>query len=172
MNNQPFHQGNNAPDGIVGPHGEKDGSFYAVREIWSPVSIKEDSITSNFNGELTIQNKFDFVNLKACKINWKLVAFETPNTSASGFRTIAKGKLDPPNIFPGSTGQIRIDLPQNPPKFDGLVIEVIDNKGLVVYEKRLIHDKETNFFQTAENYSVTQDKENVFILYGRNYSFV
>jgi beta-galactosidase/beta-glucuronidase len=28
--------GNHAPDGILGPHREKEGSFYAIREIWSP----------------------------------------------------------------------------------------------------------------------------------------
>ena len=165
MNNQPFHQGNNAPDGIVGPHGEKDGSFYAVREIWSPVTIKEDSITSNFNGKLTIQNKFDFVNLKDCKINWKGIAFETPNTSASGFRTVAKGNLIAPNVLPSKTGQIRVDLPQNPPKFDALVLEVIDNKGLMVYQKRLLYQKETAFFQISKNTVVTQDKDNPFLFY-------
>lgn len=165
MNNQPFHQGNNAPDGIVGPNSEKDGSFYAVREIWSPVNIKEASITSNFNGELTIENKFDFVNLNACKINWKLIAFETPNTSTSGFRTVAKGNVIAPNISPGNTGQIKIDVPQNLPIFDALLIEVIDNKGLLVYEKRLILDKETTFFQTSNNTKVKQDKENPFQFY-------
>jgi hypothetical protein len=165
MNNQPFHQGNNAPDGIIGPHGEKDGSFYAVREIWSPVTIKEDSIPSNFNGKLTIQNKFDFVNLKDCNINWKGIAFETPNTSASGFRTVATGKINPPNILPGSIGAIGIDLPKNAPKFDALVIEVKDNKGLMVYEKRLPYHKASNFFQTAKTNSVTQDKDHPFQFY-------
>ena len=31
--------GNQGADGIVGPHREKEGSFYTVREIWSPVQI-------------------------------------------------------------------------------------------------------------------------------------
>ncbi|RPJ84744.1 MAG: glycoside hydrolase family 2, partial [Acidobacteria bacterium] len=29
--------GNHAPDGLLGPHREKEGSFFAVKEIWSPV---------------------------------------------------------------------------------------------------------------------------------------
>ncbi|WP_298338675.1 glycoside hydrolase family 2 TIM barrel-domain containing protein [uncultured Algibacter sp.] len=165
MNNQPFHQGNNAPDGIVGPNGEKDGSYYAVREIWSSVQIKEDKITSRFNGELTIENKFDFVNLNECKINWKLIAFETPNTSASGFRTVASGNVNSPYILPNESGQLRTDLPKNLPKFDALIIEVFDNKGLLVYEKRLQLEKETVFFQTSIRNTVIQDEKNPFLFY-------
>ncbi|HEX5221253.1 MAG TPA: hypothetical protein VFZ59_16945, partial [Verrucomicrobiae bacterium] len=35
--------GNQAPDGIVGPYREREGSFYAIKEIWSPVSMKRES---------------------------------------------------------------------------------------------------------------------------------
>ena len=31
--------GVNANDGILGPHREKEGSFYALREIFSPIKI-------------------------------------------------------------------------------------------------------------------------------------
>ena len=31
------NMGNSAPDGIVGAHHEKEGSYFAVKEIWSPV---------------------------------------------------------------------------------------------------------------------------------------
>ncbi|WP_288954876.1 glycoside hydrolase family 2 TIM barrel-domain containing protein [uncultured Polaribacter sp.] len=165
MNNQPFHQGNNAPDGIVGPNGEKDGSYYAVREIWSPVRIKEDKITSSFNGKLTVENKFDFVNLNECKVKWKLIAFETPNTSAPGFRTVASGKVSMPSIVPGGAGDLRIVLPDNLPKFDALTIEVFDNKGLLVHEKRLLLEKETVFFQTSVQNKVIQDEKNPFLFY-------
>ncbi|WP_298878693.1 glycoside hydrolase family 2 TIM barrel-domain containing protein [uncultured Polaribacter sp.] len=165
MNNQPFHQGNNAPDGIVGPNGEKDGSYYAVREIWSPVRINEDKITSSFKGKLTIENKFDFVNLNECKINWKLIAFETPNTSASGFRTVATGKVNEPSIAAGNVGELSIEFPENQPKFDALTIEVIDNQGLLVYEKRLLLEKESVFFQTSKQKKVIQDDKNPFLFY-------
>ncbi|CAM3320778.1 glycoside hydrolase family 2 protein [Zobellia roscoffensis] len=165
MNNQPFNQGNNAPDGIVGPNSEKDGSYYAVREIWSPVIIKEEKIKSNFKGELTIQNKFDFVNLNECRINWKLIAFETPNTSTSGFRTVATGKATSPNVLPNTTGLLKLALPQNLPKFDALAIEVFDNKNVMVYEKRLILEQETVYFQVSKGNKIIQDQTNPFQFY-------
>jgi hypothetical protein len=35
--------GNQAPDGIVGPYREREGSFYAIKEIWSPQkNMRED----------------------------------------------------------------------------------------------------------------------------------
>ena len=37
--------GNYAPDGIVGPYHEKEGSFYTIREIWSPVQCPMDKKT-------------------------------------------------------------------------------------------------------------------------------
>jgi hypothetical protein len=34
-----------APDGILGPHREKEGSFYTIKELWSPVVINAKLIT-------------------------------------------------------------------------------------------------------------------------------
>ena len=34
------NMGNSAPDGIVGAHHEKEGSYFAVKEIWSPVELQ------------------------------------------------------------------------------------------------------------------------------------
>ena len=31
--------GNCGSDGIVGPHMEKEVSFYTIREVWSPIQI-------------------------------------------------------------------------------------------------------------------------------------
>ncbi len=31
-----------APDGILGPHREKEGSFYTIKELWSPVVINKE----------------------------------------------------------------------------------------------------------------------------------
>ena len=44
------NHGNNAPDGILGPHHEKEGSFYAIQEIWSPVYIEKRSLANLDSG--------------------------------------------------------------------------------------------------------------------------
>lgn len=45
--------GSNAPDGVVGPRREKEGSFYAIRSQWSPVQIKPLLITEHFDGSFS-----------------------------------------------------------------------------------------------------------------------
>lgn len=44
-------------DGILGPHGEKSGSYWAVREIWSPVKL--DFV----DGRVVAENRCDFLTL-------------------------------------------------------------------------------------------------------------
>src|SRR6187402_16215 len=55
--------GLNANDGIMGPHREKEGSFYALREIFSPVKLDiPTTLPSNSNGEISLENRFHFTN--------------------------------------------------------------------------------------------------------------
>ncbi|NJK96796.1 MAG: hypothetical protein HC905_19435 [Bacteroidales bacterium] len=58
---------NNAPDGIVGPYREKEGSFFTIKDIWSPVQFEKKYITPAFDGVLTIINRFNYTNLNQCK---------------------------------------------------------------------------------------------------------
>ncbi|MCB0644575.1 MAG: hypothetical protein KDC44_23185, partial [Phaeodactylibacter sp.] len=53
----------NAPDGILGPHREKEGSFYALKAIFSPIVIRQEALAADFAGQLAIENRFDFTNL-------------------------------------------------------------------------------------------------------------
>ena len=46
--------GNQAPDGIVGPYRQREGSYYAIKEIWSPIQITRDD-----NG-FAVENHFAF----------------------------------------------------------------------------------------------------------------
>src|SRR5262249_52107082 len=34
--------GNQAPDGVVGPYRQKEGSFYTIKELWSPLVVLEN----------------------------------------------------------------------------------------------------------------------------------
>ena len=44
--------GNYGADGIVGPHHEKEGSYWTIREVWGPIQIMNSSFDSNFDGVL------------------------------------------------------------------------------------------------------------------------
>ena len=43
--------GNHAPDGIVGPYREKEGSYFTVKQVWSPI------VMSRNDNVLTIENR-------------------------------------------------------------------------------------------------------------------
>src|SRR5206468_2993438 len=58
--------GDHGPDGIVGPYHEKEGSYYAIKEIWSPVYLEPREITPSFNGTLRLENRYSYTNLKQC----------------------------------------------------------------------------------------------------------
>ncbi len=156
------NQGNKAPDGIVGPHGEKKGSSDAVREIWSPVVISNNKIDEDFNVSLNIHNKFSFVNLNQCKINWKLVNFANPDASSNGHRTVASGIVAVESIKAGEKGKLKIDLPKSFIKNDALIIEVYDNQGRLVYDKRLPINQPKNTFRLSTKLPFTQSEKDSF----------
>ena len=68
----------NAPDGIVGPYREKEGSFYSVREIWSPIKIKPLQLTPSFNGCFLVENRYLFTNLKECSMRYRVLSYPSP----------------------------------------------------------------------------------------------
>ncbi len=119
--------GNNAPDGILGPYHEKEGSFYTVKEIWSPVQFKETAIDADFKGKLGVINRFLYSNLKLCKFSYELARF---GKSLPDF-VIQKqtGVITPPDIQPGTSGVLPLSLPSDWKSFDVLYITAIDQYG-------------------------------------------
>ncbi len=118
--------GNNAPDGIVGPHREKEGSYYTIKEIWSPVQVTKPVFDKNFAGTLSVENNYDFTNLSACHFTWQLIKFAMPNSNIAGHSVIASGKLNTINILPGQKGNIQLALPAGWQKADALKLIVYD----------------------------------------------
>ncbi|WP_294251801.1 glycoside hydrolase family 2 TIM barrel-domain containing protein, partial [uncultured Chryseobacterium sp.] len=121
FNNQIDVNAINAPDGVLGPHREKEGSFYAIREIYSPVKIDLKTLPPDFNGIISVENRYHFTNLNECQLEWKLVKFKTPFSSESGFDVIQTGKADIPDIRPLQKGKIRLPLPADWKESEGLL---------------------------------------------------
>lgn len=105
--------GNAAPDGIVGPHREKEGSFYTIRELWSPVHIDKRSLPHHFNGKLEVENRYLYTNLDKCTYEWKLVSFLSSGKSAVSEKIVQQGKAKFPAIAPGGQGLIQLPLKAN-----------------------------------------------------------
>ncbi|GGZ25208.1 beta-galactosidase [Echinicola pacifica] len=156
------NQQNKAADGILGPHGEKEGSYYAVREIWSPVQIALERLGEDFEGEVSVENKFTFTDLNQCTLIWKLINFANPDGSLNGHRAVAEGMIEA-SLPAGETGKLSINLPSSFIHQDALAIEVYDPHGLLVYEKRLpISSSNRPRFRASVMEPFTQDPGNNF----------
>lgn len=68
----------NAPDGVVGPRREKEGSYYAIRAQWSPIQLKPLMITSHFDGSFMVSNEYTYTNLKDCRMTYRVLKCNTP----------------------------------------------------------------------------------------------
>lgn len=128
MNNVIDTNGLNANDGILGPHREKEGSFFALREIFCPVHVSQQEISESFKGDVAIENRFHFTNLNACEFRWALVNFRKPFESQSGYVVKKKGTAMAPNIPPAAKGSIHLALPMDYRQYDALIVAVNDNR--------------------------------------------
>ena len=117
-------QGNLAPDGILGPNHEKEGSFYTIKEIWSPVHFKQTTLPVGFNGSLSIINRYLYTNLNVCKFSYELVKFKPLSSKNSQKQN---GAIESPVLAPGDSGVLKLNLPANWKEFDVLYITATDN---------------------------------------------
>ncbi|HLZ85597.1 MAG TPA: glycoside hydrolase family 2 TIM barrel-domain containing protein, partial [Puia sp.] len=114
------------PDGILGPYREKEGSFFAVKEIWSPVRIQRREITPAFDGTFTVENRFFYTNLHQCHFSWRL---SHATTNPAG----AAGEIASPDIRPGQIGTLALALPAHWQDFDILSLTAKDPGGREIY---------------------------------------
>ncbi|MGY4539854.1 hypothetical protein ACVW0P_004295 [Mucilaginibacter sp. UYNi724] len=114
--------GNHAPDGIVGPHREKEASFYTIKEIWSPVYIESKPIDGTFKGKIPVENRYAFTNMNKCAFKWKLVKFPTAHDKKTEAIVNATGIPAVANIKPGEKGLLNLKLPSSWRRNDALYL--------------------------------------------------
>jgi hypothetical protein len=116
--------GNWAPDGLVGPHLEKEASYYTVRDIWSPVQIDTPVLDERFDGKLRVTNRYDFTSLESCRFAWRLVNFPTPESENVTPSVVASGETRGPAIAAHHDGVLSIALPAQWQGADALELQV------------------------------------------------
>lgn len=109
-----------AADGILGPHLEKEGSFFTIKQVWSPVFVERKEITPTFNGELQLENRYHFTNLNVCQFSWTLKHFDLQSQKE------LSGKVSAPDIAPGAKGSVNLLLPKEWNNYDVLYLTIYD----------------------------------------------
>lgn len=99
--------GNYGADGIVGPHHEKEGSYYTIKQVWCPIQLMVDSIGTQFDGRLAIENRYDFLNANTCRFTYEYV--QLPSAHDKGERKVLKkGEMKCPDIPAHGAGTLQI----------------------------------------------------------------
>jgi len=134
------NMGNAAPDGIVGAHHEKEGSYFAVKEIWSPVQISDVAVSER-QLRLHVDNRYDFTDLAACTLRWRVVPLPRAQDKVAP-RVRAQGELRLPALAPHASRdwQAPLDTTLNPDEI--LELTIVDP-----------HQQELWTWTTTENVS-------------------
>jgi len=83
--------GNHSADGIVGPYGELEASYFTIREIWSPVKIPLAELPANFDGVLPVENHFSHTELEDCSFQWEVLRWSDPRAFGSEAEVVEAG---------------------------------------------------------------------------------
>ena len=125
-------------DGIVGPFYEKEGSYSAIKEIWSPIFFEKTNITDQFDETFNIENRYFFTNLSQCKFAWSLKRLPpsdhpglTTNNLAHVITTEGRNlpealnttaAISLPSVAPGQRVKLKIKLPSDWRTYDALYV--------------------------------------------------
>lgn len=106
------NQGNYGADGIVGPNHEKEGSYFTIKQVWSPVQIMDTELPDNFNGVFNVENRYDFTNLSKCKFTYQIVELPKVYDLNGKAKVLKEQTFVGPDVAPHQTGKldIKIDL--------------------------------------------------------------
>lgn len=138
----------NAPDGILGPYRQKEGSFFAIKEIFSPVHIKMKKLPADFDGTIQVENRYHHTDLSACTFVYKLVRYQQPYADANGIREKEEYPIDAPVIKPTEKGFLKLSLANNWQEYDALLLTATDPHGEEIY---------TWSWRVRDNAAITKD---------------
>ncbi|TNJ46604.1 beta-galactosidase [Tamlana fucoidanivorans] len=124
--------GNHGADGIVGPYGEKEGSYFTIKEVWSPIYIEDRFIRNDFNGMFRIENRYHFTNLNACKMTAKWIKFDGPS-GTTDFKVIHESAVELPNLAPEGKGMFTVKKPESWQHADALWLMATDPHGQEIF---------------------------------------
>lgn len=125
----------NANDGVLGPHREKEGSYYALGEIFTPVKINTEEIGENFDGKVAVENRFHFTNLNDCHFSVELLKFNHITDRQHGHTSLATITFKSGDIKPLQKGTISLPLADNWRDADAINLVVKDPFGNIVSKK-------------------------------------
>lgn len=99
--------GGNGPDGIMDPYRQPEGSFFAIREIWSPIQLKPFAMPQSADADtvklrVLIGNRWLYTNLDDCQMTYSIYTQE--------HEKLAGGNISMPHALPGESAYAVLPL--------------------------------------------------------------
>lgn len=116
------------PDGIVGPHHEKEASYYTVKQLWSPVQPGTVSVADS--GRVVLRNCYDYLNLSTCRLHYSYLRMPHPGDGGVA-ELLAEGSVQCPDAAPHDSA--RVSFAAAPAAADVLSLTVTDGRGDSLY---------------------------------------
>jgi len=132
-----YISGGGGAKGIVGPYWQPEPSYYALRDIWSPVTVPVSPIasgstvlSSTFNGQIGLHNDYFFTSLSACTFTWQIEDFPLISSGTStGPIVSSSGSLTGPAIAPQTSGALQLNLPAGWSSHGALQLTAYNSSG-------------------------------------------
>ncbi|MEM9258439.1 MAG: glycoside hydrolase family 2 TIM barrel-domain containing protein, partial [Bacteroidota bacterium] len=124
--------GNMGADGILGPHREKEGSFYTIREIWSPVHIEQHPLVFGDKGRVKVENRFHRTNLDKIRFVRSLVKYPAPSSQTETIRL--SDTLNSIRLEPGLSAYLSLQLPADWETYDAADLQAYDTNNKLIME--------------------------------------
>ena len=121
--------GNSAPDGVFGPYRQKEGSYYTIRQVWSPVQVEMEQLPADFDGTIPLSDHYAFTDLDQVSFNWRLARFDF---AAAEREVLEAGTASAASIPPGSSGDLQLELPADWSTADALQLDAVDARGRLI----------------------------------------
>ena len=118
-------------DGGVGPDRQREDSFYATREIGSPIQVTPFTNSvgrASSRAEFLIENHFSSTDARDCKFSWQLRKFPLPGEADFRFTVLREGVFPSPAVPPGGRAVVKFDVPPSR-NADALALRVDDPGG-------------------------------------------
>lgn len=98
--------GNFGADGIVGPHFEREGSYYTIKQLWCPVQL---ALADPARTVLDVENRYDHRTLAGVTVRYEYLDFGSPSRPAE--RVLLAKSAAPEALAPHTAGQLTLAAP-------------------------------------------------------------
>jgi len=163
--------GNFGADGIVGPHFEKEGSYYTIKEVWSPVEL-----VAGEDGTYIVKNHYDFLDLDVCRFSYRYLRM--PTAGETQVTVEKEGNISAPHCKAGESTQLAVPSSNSTKGKEGLClleITATDPTGHEILKWTIPQGASSQDKKSAPPSSAYTINENGDILTvegcGRTYSF-